>query len=212
MRLQGLVHTVKVGSILFTACGPLAIARMRSLRFQVMLDLKFYDIPSTVELSCRAAVRHRVSLITVHAAGSPAMLASAVSGAAAEARRMGTPRPLILGVTVLTSVKQGGSMPVTGQVLRLAAQALESGCDGVVASAQEARPLRRRFGRRVRIVCPGIRPREMAAGDQQRVCTPAQALAYGADALVIGRPITDAPNPRSAVERILKEMEGVNGC
>ena len=208
-QLKGLARTLKVGSALFTACGPEAVRTLRALGFDVMLDLKFFDIPSTVEASCRAAARQRVSLLTVHAAGGRAMLEAAVAGARAGATRGGAPRPKVLAVTVLTSRGEGAGASVRARVLRLAQAALQAGCDGVVASAQEAAALRRRFGRRLEIVCPGIRPAHAASRqDQRRVCTPGLALARGADRLVIGRPITGARRPRVAAQRILHEMEG----
>jgi orotidine-5'-phosphate decarboxylase len=211
-KLRGVVRTLKVGSALFTACGPAAVARLRTLGFQIMLDLKFFDIPSTVELSCRSAVRQRVSLLTVHAAGERPMLEAAVRGVRAEAARLGAARPRVLAVTVLTSVEDGRAGSVRARVVALARTALEAGCDGVVASAQEIRALRRAFGRRLAIVCPGVRPAGAAQGDQRRVCTPREALACGADALVIGRPITGSRHPRAAAQRILSEMEGAGGC
>lgn len=211
-RLRGLVRTVKVSSALFTADGPAAIQRLRALGLSVMLDLKFFDIPSTVALSCRAAVRHRVSMLTVHAAGDRAMLEAAVAGVRHEARRLGVARPLVLGVTVLTSVADGAANSVTPRVIALAQKALTAGCDGVVASPQEAAALRKRFGRRLRIVCPGIRVARSSRNDQRRVSSPAQALARGADALVVGRPITAARDPVAATQHILKDMEAVDGC
>ena len=202
--LRGAVHTVKVGSVLFTACGPPGIRRLRALGFQVMLDLKFFDIPNTVELSCRAAARLGVSLLTVHALGGATMLQAAVRGARSGARR--GRRPLVLAVTVLTSAPAS-----TGQVTALARMAREAGCDGVVASAREARALRRLFPR-LRMVCPGIRPKASTRGDQRRVATPAQALADGADWLVVGRPITGARDPRAAAHAILRQMEEATAC
>ncbi|MBI4004276.1 MAG: orotidine-5'-phosphate decarboxylase [Candidatus Omnitrophica bacterium] len=211
-RLTGIVRTLKVGSALFTACGPSVVQRLRALRFHVMLDLKFFDIPNTVEQSCRAAVRHRVAMLTVHASGSGAMLRAAVLGARTEARRLGVPRPLVLGVTVLTSTADGGPSRVTAEVVRLARVAQQAGCDGVVASAHEVRALRRRFGGRLWIACPGIRPRSTSRDDQRRVATPAAAVKEGADFLVIGRPITASRNPRKAAQDILEEMEAVDAC
>lgn len=208
-RLRMLIRTVKVGSVLFTAYGPAAVWRLRALGLHVMLDLKFLDIPNTVGLSCRAAASLGASLITVHASGEPEMLRAAVLGARSGARKARLTRPKILGVTVLTSVGRLSGKAVTAEVLRLAKRAQEAGCDGVVASANEAETLRRHFGGRLRIVCPGIRPLDASAGDQRRVSTPAQALACGANFLVIGRPITAAGDPRAAVKKILKEMEGV---
>ena len=211
-RLRGLARTVKVGSALFTACGPAAIRRLRALGFEVMLDLKFHDIPSTVELSCRAAAQHRVSMLTVHAAGGRAMLEAAVGGARAGAHRRGVAKPRVLAVTLLTSVAGADSTALTARVMRLAQDARQAGCDGVVASAQEAAALRRRFGAAFWIVCPGIRPAQAGAGDQQRIATPREALARGADALVIGRPITAAARPRAAAQQILREIEGDHAC
>jgi orotidine-5'-phosphate decarboxylase len=215
-RLRGLVRAVKVGGILFTACGPDILRRLRELGFAVMLDLKFFDIPSTVEGSCRAAAGHGVSLLTVHAAGEPAMLEAAVRGARASVRRGARPR--VLAVTVLTSAGAAQASAVRA----LAMRAVRAGCDGVVASAREARLLRRSLGRTPLIVCPGIRPAgaeglgSSPAGrwndDQRRVCTPGQALAAGASALVVGRPITAAPDPARAAARILEEMREAVRC
>ena len=211
-QLRGVVGTVKVGSVLFTAAGPAVIARMRSLGFAVMLDLKFIDIPTTVELSCRAAVHHRVAMLTVHTSGGAAMVEMAVRGVRDEARRTRIPRPLVLGVTVLTSTADGSSARIRSRVAELAALARRAGCDGVVASAQEAAALRRRFGPRLRIVCPGIRPAHTQPGDQRRVCTPAEALRRGADFLVVGRPITAAAHPALAAQCIIEEMEARDRC
>ena len=207
-QLRGLVRTVKVGSALFTACGPAVIQRVRALGFEVMLDLKFLDIPSTVELSCRAAVHHRVSLLTVHAAGGKTMLAAATHGVRVEAARLGMKRPQVFAVTILTSVSSARASRMSAHVRTLAREALLAGCDGVVASAQEASALRKAFGRRLQIVCPGIRPLGVRSDDQRRVVSPREALTRGADRLVIGRPITAAPHPRAAASRILTEMEG----
>ena len=210
--LRGLVGTVKVGSVLLTAAGPVVRVRLQALGFRVMLDLKFFDIPNTVEQSCRAAVHHRVTMLTVHASGPPDMLRAAVRGARTTAKRLGVPRPLVLGVTVLTSMDRGRSTRLTSEVLRLARAAREAGCDGVVASTHEVAALRRRFGRRLAIVCPGIRPNRMRGDDQRRVATPADAVAAGADFLVVGRPITAARDPRAVVQTLLCEMEAVDAC
>lgn len=206
-QLKGVVRWVKVGSILFTAAGPEAVTQLRRLSLRVMLDLKFFDIPSTVELSCRAAVRHRAALLTVHAAGQREMLEAAVRGVREEARRLRVPAPKVLAVTVLTSTGAAAARGTRRRVLDLAAGALHAGCDGVVASAREAPALRRRFGQQLRILCPGIRPRHATLGDQQRIATPAEAVARGADWLVVGRPITAAAQPRAAARHVLQEME-----
>ena len=205
-RLRGLVRAVKVGSALFTAAGPEAVARLRALGFEVMLDLKFFDIPNTVELSCRAAGRLGATRLTVHAAGGEEMLRAAVAGARAGARGRSA-APKVLAVTVLTSAPAGRS-----RVVELARTALASGCGGVVASAQEAEALRRALPRRAEIVCPGIRPASASSGDQRRIATPARALANGADLLVVGRPILEAANPARAARNILQEMEDAHAC
>ena len=212
-RLRGIVRAVKVGSALFTACGPHVLHRLRALGFDLMLDLKFHDIPSTVALSCRAAVAHRVSRLTVHAAGGRDMLEAAVRSVrdeAKRAKRMRAHRPNVLAVTVLTSESVP---PASDRVVELVEVALEAGCDGVVASAQEAEEIRRAFPReRFEIVCPGIRPSGALREDQRRTATPAEALRAGASALVVGRPITAARNPRAAAQQILSEMESSGRC
>ena len=206
-QLRAAARYAKIGSILFTAAGPEAIAKFKALGFEVFLDLKFHDIPSTVEKSCRAAAAHGVSLLTVHASGQVEVLEAAAAGARAGARASTTPRPRVLGVTVLTSVGAGSQAHVTRRVMQLALQAKRAKVDGIVASPHEAAAVRRRIGRPFLIVCPGIRPAAAAAGDQRRVATPSAAIANGADFLVVGRPITDAPNPRAAAQRILDEMK-----
>ena len=208
-RLRGLARTVKVGSSLFTAAGPAAIARMQALGFDVFLDLKFHDIPSTVEKSCRAAARHGVAWLTVHASGGPDMVKAALSGAAEEARRRGAARPRVLAVTVLTSVAAKDAGSLTRRVVALASEARRAGADGVVASAWEAGAIRRRLGRSGVIVCPGIRPHGTESSDQRRVATPGDALRRGADYLVVGRPVTDARDPRAVMRGILHEMEEI---
>ena len=213
-KLRGLVRTVKVGSALFTACGPPAVKRLRALGFEVMLDLKVFDIPNTVELSCRSATRLRVSKLTVHAAGGRRMLEAAVQGVRDEAQRMRlapSQRPAVLAVTVLTSVERGASSILAPRVKHLARAALEAGCNGVVASVEEARDIRTMFHHdQFEIICPGIRPSWAFRDDQRRLGTPTQALQAGADLLVVGRPIIAARDPAVAARRILKEMEATS--
>ncbi len=211
-QLQGIVRYAKIGSILFTAAGPAAIQRVRALGFEVFLDLKFHDIPSTVEKSCRAAVHHRVWMLTVHASGQRQMLEAAADGARREASRLGLIPPRLVGVTVLTSVGAGRQVSVTRRVVALADEARRAGLDGVVASPHEAAAIRRRLGKQFVIVCPGIRPAEASAADQRRVSTPRDAISQGADYLVIGRPITEAKDPHVVVRRILAEMEVSCAC
>lgn len=211
-RLRDLVRIVKVGNVLFTACGPTVIQRLRAMGLEVMLDLKFFDIPSTVGMSCRLAVSHRVSMLTVHACGPSQMLEAAVAGARDEAKRLRVDPPLVLGVTVLTSEPDRSGDAVRRRVVRLACAALEAGCDGIVASAREAPWLRKRLGDRCHIVCPGIRPSSFGRSDQRRVATPSQALKGGANRIIVGRPIIAAPNPRLVTQRIVREMEDASGC
>ena len=205
--MRGLARYAKIGSIVFTAAGPRAITRFKALGFAIFLDLKFHDIPSTVEKSCYAAARQGVSLLTVHACAQPQMLAAALAGARSGARDAGVSRPRVLGVTVLTSVGEGRAPALTKTVVERALQARRMGLDGVVASPQEAEAIRRRIARPFLIVCPGIRPPEASKGDQRRVATPASALARGADLLVVGRPITQASRPRLAAQQMLAAME-----
>ncbi len=211
-RLKGLAGTLKIGSILFTACGPSIVRRVRAMGFEVMLDLKFFDIPSTVSLACSAAVDMRVSMLTVHATGERMMLQAAADGVREQAKRARVRPPLVLAVTVLTSMDSGKGRELQSLVVDLACRAVESGCDGIVSSAQEAPFLRKKFGSKVAIVCPGIRPLETGVDDQKRVATPAAALAQGADWLVIGRPITASADPAQATKRILNEMEEAIVC
>lgn len=203
--LKGLPGTVKVGSILFTACGPSILGRLRDLGFRIMLDLKFFDIPSTVELSCRAAARHGVSLLTVHASGPREMLEAAAAGVR-QVAGPGQARPAVVGVTVLTSVG-GSASAVCRRVVALARHARSAGLDGVVASAWEAPAIRRSLGAEALIVCPGIRLEASACHDQARVCGPREAIERGADLLVVGRPITGAREPRAAARMMLEQLE-----
>lgn len=206
MQLRQTARYAKIGSILFTAAGPEAIAKFKALGFEIFLDLKFHDIPSTVEKSCRAAAAHGVAFLTVHASGQEDMLRAAAAGVRAGTQTAGARRPRVLGVTVLTSIG-GSSADVSRRVVQLALQARRAGVDGVVASPREATAIRRKAGRNFLIVCPGIRPAAAAAGDQRRVATPKAALSAGASLLVVGRPITQALNPRNAAQQILAEME-----
>ncbi len=212
-ELSGLVGGCKVGSQLFTAAGPAAVEAARKRGFQVFLDLKYHDIPSTVAGAVREATRLGVFMLNVHAAGGTAMMRAAASAAARAADDLGVRRPLVLAVTVLTSLDRralqaelGVATSVAGHVLHLAGLAQAAGLDGCVASPHEIRALRVQCGARWVIVTPGIRPAGTAgADDQVRVATPRAALAAGADYLVVGRPITAAPDRRAAAEALLRE-------
>src|SRR5208283_2563804 len=206
--IGGAATTYKIGKQLFTAEGPQVVRDLVSSGRKVFLDLKFHDIPNTVAAAVKAAAELGVSMITVHASGGGKMLR-----AAAEAAAQSPAAPMILAVTVLTSLSDsdlqelGIASNVLTQALRLGALARAAGCRGLVASAQEAQELRRKLGEGFAIVTPGIRPAGSAAGDQARVVTPRDAIAAGATYLVVGRPILDAPDPAKAAEQIVQEIE-----
>jgi len=204
----------KVGLQMFSAYGPPLLTDLKNRDKKVFLDLKLHDIPNTVAGAVRMSVHHGIHMMTLHASGGREMLERAVEAAAEESERSGLPRPLLLAVTVLTSLKEpqlqevGISSPVGEQVCRLAELAHTAGTDGVVCSPQEIELIRENFGSDLLVVAPGIRPLWAAAEDQKRIMTPAQAVKKGADYLVIGRPITKAPSPGEAFKKILGELEG----
>jgi orotidine-5'-phosphate decarboxylase len=203
----------KVGLELYTAEGPAMIDLVKSFGKEVFLDLKLHDIPNTVAGAVKSAVRHGVAMLTLHTSGGREMMKRAVEAARETAEKENKPLPLILGVTVLTSLKDsdlqeiGFSSDSRNQVLRLARLAVEAGIEGIVCSPQELEPLRAELGSRVRIITPGIRPAWAEAQDQKRIMTPGEAIKKGADFLVIGRPITQAPVPREAFNRVLEELQ-----
>lgn len=201
---------VKVGLELYTAAGPRVIGGLVERGFDVFLDLKLHDIPNTVAGAARAAAALGCWMLTVHAAGGPAMVAAAAEALAGVERR-----PSLVAVTVLTSLDEA-ALAAIGVTLapgewarRLAVAALGAGADGLVCSPQEVAALRDAHGRDVTLVTPGVRPAGSAVGDQRRVATPAQALAAGADYLVVGRPITAAADPAAALAVISDELAGV---
>jgi orotidine-5'-phosphate decarboxylase len=206
-------HIFKVGMELFTAEGPGLLEEIAREGKKVFLDLKYHDIPNTAAGAVRSAARHGVHMLTLHTSGGREMLARAVEAGAQEAAASGRPRPSLLGVTVLTSLKEaelkniGVPASVADQVLRLASLAREAGLDGVVCSPQEIEIIKKEFGRDFLVVTPGIRPAWAAAQDQKRVMTPAEALGKGADYMVIGRPITGAASPHEAFLKIAQELE-----
>ena len=207
--LAGVVGGIKLGKAFFTANGPQGVRRAAAAGLPVFLDLKFHDIPNTVADAVRAALSLAPVMLTVHASGGAAMMAAAAEAAG----EGGANRPLVLGVTVLTSLgaedlaATGLAGPVPDQVMRLARLAQASGLDGVVCSAREAAALRAECGADFKLVVPGIRPAGAAAGDQKRTATPAEAMAAGADYLVIGRPVTGAGDPAQAARTIIDEIE-----
>jgi orotidine-5'-phosphate decarboxylase len=209
--LRGLVGGFKIGSRLFTSHGPSIVEELAARGDRVFLDLKFHDIPNTVAGAVAAAVRLGAWMVNVHASGGSAMMRAARRAADEEAARLGRPRPLLIAVTMLTSLdgealgEIGLTMDVAEQVDRLAALAASSGLDGVVASPQEIGRIRQRCGPALTIVTPGIRGAEDAKGDQSRTTSAAEALASGATYLVVGRPIIAAKDPRAAAERLADE-------
>lgn len=206
-RLDPAMCRLKVGKELFTAEGPRLVESLVHKGFGVFLDLKFHDIPNTTAKACEAAARLGVWMVNVHASGGRAMMETA-----REALEKSASRPLLIAVTILTSMDEatlaeiGMGGGVLGSVTRLASLAQQSGLDGVVCSAQEAPQLRQTLGSDFKLVTPGIRPRDASLDDQSRVVTPAQAIANGSSYLVIGRPITKAPDPLAALHAIHAEL------
>jgi orotidine-5'-phosphate decarboxylase len=191
----------KVGSRLFTAEGPDLVRELKSKECGVFLDLKFHDIPNTVAEAAEAATGLGVDFFDVHAAGGEAMMKAAVQASREEASKLGIEPPRVLAITVLTSMSS-----TVDEVLALAERARDSGVDGVVSSAWEAKAVREDMGPGFLIVTPGIRPAWAANNDQRRVATPEVAIANGADFIVVGRPITKAESPAGAARMILDEM------
>ena len=259
-NVSGVVTGCKIGYQLFTAAGPAAVEAARKRGFRVFLDLKYHDIPNTVAGAVREATRLGVFMLNVHAGGGLAMMRAAAEAATRAAKDLAVPRPICLGVTVLTSLDRhaldaelGVVSTVESHVLRLAGLAKAAGLDGCVASAREIGPLRLQFGKKFVIVTPGIRARRgdgengsraprnegglggsggraprdegglggsgtgppsqaiiatPSGDDQVRTATAAAAIEAGADYIVVGRPITAAPNPRAAAQAVLKELSG----
>lgn len=203
-RLDPQLCRVKVGKELFTAAGPAVVEALQRQGFEVFLDLKFHDIPNTVAMAVKAAAELGVWMVNVHASGGRRMLEAARNELD---KRQGS-KPLLIAVTVLTSMEQadladiGLDIEPQQQVKRLAALTAAAGLDGVVCSAQESSLLKAELGSAFKLVTPGIRPAGFAAGDQRRIMTPAEALAAGSDYLVIGRPITQAPEPVQVLAQI----------
>ena len=210
--LSGRIGGLKIGKELFTAHGPAAVTRIVDTGHKVFLDLKYHDIPATVAGGVRAAAGLGCFVLTVHASGGPEMLRAAAKAAAAAPNP-----PLVVGVTVLTSLDAGDlaavgqSGPVSDQVLRLATLAETCGLGGVVCSPHEISVLRGALGGNFKLIVPGVRPDWAGADDQKRVMTPAEAVAAGADYLVIGRPITRAADPAEAAQRIADEIAANSG-
>jgi orotidine-5'-phosphate decarboxylase len=211
-QLAPVVGGFKVGSELFTSTGPDVVRRLRASGATVFLDLKFHDIPNTVAQAAAAAARLDVQMFTIHTSGGLEMMRAAEAAVQQVARESGRPAPLVLGVTVLTSL-DGQRLTEIGcegnpgrQVERLAALALQAGLRGLVCSPREVAALRRLLPASVQLVTPGIRTGAEKTDDQKRTLTPREALKAGSNWLVIGRPICAAANPRAAAEQILNEI------
>lgn len=206
-RLDPALCRLKVGKQLFTYHGPAIVEHFQKRGFDVFLDLKFHDIPNTVAQACVAAADLGVWMVNVHAQGGKRMMQ-----AAREALDKRGDAPLLIAVTVLTSMDQqdlrelGNTRSPADYARHLAALARESGLDGVVCSAREARDMKANFGSSFKLVTPGIRPLGSEQGDQRRVMTPAEAIALGADYLVVGRPITQSDDPIQVLRQIKSEI------
>lgn len=207
-RLDPSLCRVKVGKELFVAEGPSIVRKLQEAGFDVFLDLKFHDIPNTVAGACRAAARLGVWMVNVHASGGSAMLRAAREAVAGAARP-----PLLIAVTVLTSLTDGELAEIgyagsaAQNVDRLANLTAACGLDGVVCSPREARALKERLGAAFKLVTPGIRLPDSPPDDQRRVLTPAEAVREGADYLVIGRPITQAADPVAVLKSVARQVE-----
>lgn len=214
--LRGVAGGFKIGSRLFTSEGPSVVRALVERGDRVFLDLKFHDIPNTVGTAIAAATSLGVWMVNVHASGGTRMMQAARDAAAETAARAGRPRPIVIAVTVLTSMNGAAlaetsvTTPMRDQVVRLARLAQDAGLDGVVASPQETAVIRRACGPDFAIVTPGIRGGGASTGgkdDQERTMSPAEAIAAGASYIVVGRPIIAADDPRTAAEGIAREMD-----
>ena len=214
------VSFFKVGSQLFTSCGPAAVRFILARGKRVFLDLKYHDIPNTVASAVRLAIglsgavgnkmsknAQGISMFTVHIQGGREMMGAAAKAASEKAKELGLIKPLIVGISVLTSEqKKEGTQALVLERARLAKSA---GLDGVVASLEEAAQIRKELGEDFIIVTPGIRPSGSVAGDQKRVGTPKEAVLAGSNFLVVGRPIIESPNPLETAKKILEEIETI---
>jgi len=211
-QMHDKVGLFKVGKQLFTRCGPDIVRRIQERGGEVFLDLKYHDIPNTVARATVEACRLGVKMVNVHALGGPTMMRETVAAVNQYCAAEKVERPILLAVTILTSSDQetlqavGIDRPVEEMVLHLAQLAQQSGFDGVVASPREVPLIRRACGNDFVIVTPGVRPAFASVDDQKRITVPAEAIAAGADYLVVGRPIANAVDPREAATAILEEM------
>lgn len=205
-KLYPKIKIFKVGSHLFTAYGPKVIEMLHKKGAEVFLDLKYFDIPNTVAKAVAAATRQKVKLLTIHISGGVEMIQAAVFAAHAQAGLIATNRPLLIGVTVLTS-----SVAKSKDILALAKKGIDNGLDGIVCSAREAALIRNKIKKDFIIITPGIRPDHLV-DDQKRTATVKQAVKAGSDFLVIGRPILTSKYPLKMTEEILGDLSRFAGC
>lgn len=215
-ELSDIVRWFKIGKQLFTTTGPASVERFRHSAEEIFLDLKFHDIPNTVAGAVASATKIGARIINMHASGGLEMMRAAREAADRCANELGIPTPILLGVTVLTSIDEASfqrdfhtQRTLKDQVAYLAELSQKAGLDGVVASPLEIELIRSISGDDFVIVTPGVRPKWATSGDQQRITTPADAVAAGADYIVVGRPIMGADNSREAATTILQEMRDV---
>jgi len=213
--LDGTIDFFKVGITLFTLCGPEVIKMLKVRKKKVFLDLKFHDIPNSVSLAVQAAMISNIEIINLHISGGVEMMKEAVKASGLGSKVRTAPFPIILGVTLLTSLGEEDLMMmfrdktpnIIEDVLRMAGLAKEAGLDGVIASGHEIEPIKKLCGDDFVVITPGIRPSWARRDEHKRALGPREAFERGADFLVIGRPITSAVNPREAALRILEELE-----
>ena len=214
-ELRGCASMYKIGSRLFCAEGPDSVKMVKSEGGRVFLDLKLHDIPNTVAGASAAIAGLGVDMFDVHTLGGVEMMKSARTSAARAAVDSGQERPLVFGVTVLTHIEDGILKEELGigrrveeEVLHLAAMAIEAGLDGLICSPREISAVRKICGERLKVITPGVRPSWAEQGDQRRTLSPAEAIREGADYIVVGRPVIEAPDRREAVEKIMDEIAG----
>ena len=212
LRLREKIKTFKIGPILFLTNGPSGIEQLKDLKVDLFLDMKFHDIPSTVEKTMGHLVRYGINMFTIHALGGYEMMSRVCKRVEEEARKCNKDKPKVIAVTLLTSHNEntvrnlGIQTGIKDQVLRLASLAEKAGVDGLVCSGHEIEFLKNEFGDRFKYIVPGVRL-DSNMHDQKRVVTPSEALEKGADYIVIGRAVTESPNPEDVVDRIIDSIK-----